>query len=126
MKMNASQNCTLVFRRSRFRLESGDRVIDDQGETGTLLGETFYGPWKGYRLGFWVRYDRDYTTRMTIDRLQRLTAPLQDELFKTEPAPARPSGFKGVITNYMEMQKKNKPLTQRREGEDQCPSQAIK
>jgi hypothetical protein len=60
----------------------GDRVIDDQGESGTLGRETFHGPWPGFELGWWVNYDRDYTTRMLAIRLQRITVPIQDKLFE--------------------------------------------
>jgi hypothetical protein len=60
----------------------GDRVIDDQGESGTLGRETFHGPWTRYQMGWWVIYDRDFTTRVLACRLQRITQPIQDLLFQ--------------------------------------------
>ena len=43
--------------------QSGERIRHKEtGETGELRFETFRGPGKGYRLGWRVYFDNDYST----------------------------------------------------------------
>ena len=92
-------------RSSRFQFSTGDRVINDQGESGTLGRETFHGPWKGYQLGWWVRYDRDYTTRTLVNKLTHFTAPIQEGLFETAKNKQETTDMSSILTKFMESDK---------------------
>ena len=53
----------------KMAFKAGDRVITKNQERGTLIQETFSGHWKGYQMGWWVRFDNDYTTRVLSKHL---------------------------------------------------------